>query len=108
MWISPLNKSKQSQSCWDSVGISTHLISSHVHMLRTLGPVGYLHRNIQVDHEGPARSRPEEQVEVASCQPQRPAAAPGHQDEAAGRNRTPDPEHGALQTLVLGFQQKWT
>lgn len=53
----------------------------------------YLSRNIQVDHKVFPRGRPEEKVEVASCQPQRLVAVFGHQDVAVGWNRTPDLEH---------------
>ena len=69
-----------------------HLISSHQ----------YLHRNIQVDHKVFPRGGPEEQVEVAPCQPQRLVAVFGYQDVAVGRSKTTDPEHCTLQSLVLG------
>lgn len=49
-----------------------------------------------------AGSGPEEEVEVAPQQPQRLAAAFGYPDVAVGRNRTPDPEHRTLESLVLG------
>lgn len=55
-----------------------------------------------MDYKVFARGGPEEKIEVATCQPQRLVAVFGYQDVAVGRNRTPDPKHGTLQSLVLG------
>lgn len=66
--------------------------------------VWYLGTNIQVDHKVFPGARPEEQVEVAACQPQRLVAVLWYQDVAVGRNRSPDLEHWTLQRLALGGQ----
>lgn len=48
----------------------------------------------------------EEQVQVAAREAQRLAAGFGNQDVVAGRNWTADAKHGALQRLVLMWQEK--
>lgn len=75
---------------------------AHTSILAQQIQVQYLHSNIHMDHKVFARSRPEQKVEVSSCQPQRLAALLGYQDVAVARNRTPDPKHWTLQRLVLG------
>lgn len=47
------------------------------------------------------RVRPEEQVEVAPCQPQRMVDVLGYDDVAAGRDGSLDVEHWTLQRLAL-------
>jgi len=66
----------------------------------------HLHGDVQVHHKVFGRGGSEQEVEIASRQRQAPGAAAaaatsGHQDVVAGGNRTLDPEHGALQRLVL-------
>lgn len=61
----------------------------------------YLHRDIQVDYEVFARGGSEQQIEVTSRQPQGLVDVFGNQNVAVGWNRSPDPEHCALQGLVL-------
>lgn len=95
LWISLLmDFQNKHQSHKKSIDISIFLISSHICPgLSSKNKVGYLSRNIQVNHKVFARGRSEEKVEVAPCQPQRLIAVFGYQDIAVGRNRTPDLEH---------------
>lgn len=66
----------------------------------------YLHRDIQVDYEVLPRGGSEQEIEIPSCQPQWMFNVFGNQNVAVGWNRSPNPEHWALQCLVLPFKVK--
>lgn len=58
--------------------------------------VTYLSGDIQVDDKVLAGQGPEEQVEVASCQPQRLRTGTGQLQVAAGGAGAPDPVDSSL------------
>lgn len=64
-------------------------------------PAQYLRTNIQVDDKVLPRVRPEEQVEVAPCQPQRMVDILRDDDVAVGRDGSLDMEHWTPERLAL-------
>lgn len=61
----------------------------------------YLGTSIQVNDKVLPRVRPEQQVEVPPCQPERMVDVLRHDDVAVGRDGSPDVEHWTPQRLAL-------